>query len=136
MRKVSVPDEGAESLYGPYDENLKHLESLFNVRIRTNAHEVIVEGEAADVARAENLLGQLSGLIRGGYRLAKGDVRTASQLVEQDEIVGAILQLNGRFADAGGIAGYENRKHRWAWGAQASQIPYLIIQLQPQSNHA
>jgi phosphate starvation-inducible PhoH-like protein len=39
------------------------------------------------VARAENLLEQLSGLIRGGYRLAKGDVRTASQLVEQDERV-------------------------------------------------
>ena len=74
MRKISVPDEGAESLYGPYDENLKHLESLFNVRIRTSGHDVIVEGEAPDVARAENLLEQLSGLIRGGYRLAKGDV--------------------------------------------------------------
>src|SRR4029434_9904160 len=87
MRKISVPDEGAESLYGPYDENLKHLESLFNVKIRTNGHEVIVEGEAADVARAENLLEQLSTLIRGGYRLAKGDVKTAAQLVEQDEHV-------------------------------------------------
>ena len=87
MRKISVPDEGAESLYGPYDENLKHLESLFNVRLRTNGHEVIVEGEAGDVARAENLLEQLSSLIRGGYRLAKGDVRTAAQLVEQDEHV-------------------------------------------------
>ena len=87
MRKVSVPDDGAEVLYGPYDENLKHLESLFNVRIRTNGHEVIVEGEASDVARAENLLEQLSALIRGGYRLAKGDVKTASQLVEQDERV-------------------------------------------------
>ena len=87
MRKISIPDEGAESLYGPYDENLKHLESLFNVKIRTSGHEVIVEGEAADVARTENLLEQLSSLIRGGYRLAKGDVKTASQLVEQDERV-------------------------------------------------
>jgi phosphate starvation-inducible PhoH-like protein len=87
MRKISVPDEGAESLYGPYDENLKHLESLFNVKIRTNGHEVIVEGEPPDVARTENLLEQLSSLIRGGYRLAKGDVKTASQLVEQDERV-------------------------------------------------
>jgi len=66
MRKISVPDEGAESLYGPLDENLKHLESLFNLRIRTNGHELIVEGEAADVARAENVLEQLSSLIRGG----------------------------------------------------------------------
>jgi phosphate starvation-inducible protein PhoH and related proteins len=87
MRKVTVPDEGAESLFGTYDENLKHLESQFNVRIRTSGSELIVEGDPADVARAEKILDQLSSLIRGGYRLAKGDVRTAAQLVAQDENV-------------------------------------------------
>ena len=61
MRKISVPDEGVETLFGSYDENLKHLESLFNVRIRTHGHELIVEGEAADVARAERVLDQLAG---------------------------------------------------------------------------
>jgi phosphate starvation-inducible PhoH-like protein len=87
MRKVTVPDEGAESLFGTYDENLKHLESLFNVRIRTSGSELIVEGDPAEVARAEKVLDQLATLIRGGYRLAKGDVRTAAQLVAQDENV-------------------------------------------------
>ena len=87
MRKVTVPDEGAESLYGTYDENLKHLEGLFGVRIRTNGHELMVEGEAGDVARAERVLEQLAGLMRGGYKLGKGDVKTASQLVSQDENV-------------------------------------------------
>jgi phosphate starvation-inducible PhoH-like protein len=87
MRKISVPDEGAESLYGPFDENLKHLETLFNVRIRTSGHELLVEGEAADAGRAEKVLEQLTTLIRGGYRLGKGDVKTASQLVAQDENV-------------------------------------------------
>jgi hypothetical protein len=37
----------------------------------------------------------------------------------------AILQMNGRFEDFGGVVGYENRKHRWTWGAQISQIPYV-----------
>jgi phosphate starvation-inducible PhoH-like protein len=87
MRKITVPDEGVESLFGTYDENLKHLEALFTVRIRTNGHELIVEGEAADVARAERVVDQLAGLIRGGYKLGKGDVKTASQLVAQDESV-------------------------------------------------
>jgi phosphate starvation-inducible PhoH-like protein len=86
-RKVTVPEEGAESLFGTYDENLKQLESLFSVRIRTNGHELIVEGETGDVSRAERVLDQLSDLIRGGYKLAKGDVKTASQLVAQDENV-------------------------------------------------
>ena len=87
LRKVAVPDEGAESLFGTYDENLKHLEGLFNVQIRTNGHELIVEGDAADVARAERVLEQMSALMQGGYKLGKGDVKTAAQLVSQDENV-------------------------------------------------
>ena len=87
MRKITVPDEGVESLFGTYDENLKHLEGQFGVRIRTNGHELIVEGEQADVGRAEKVLEQLAALIRGGYKMSKGDVKTASQLVAQDESV-------------------------------------------------
>jgi phosphate starvation-inducible PhoH-like protein len=87
VRKVAVPDEGVESLFGTYDENLKHLETLFNVRIRTNGHDLVVEGESGDVAKAERVLDQLTTLIRGGYKLAKGDVKTASQLFVQDENV-------------------------------------------------
>ena len=87
MRKVTVPDEGAESLFGTYDENLKHLETLFTVRIKTTGNELIVEGDAADVARAERVLDQLTSLIEGGYKLGKGDVKTAAQLVSQDENV-------------------------------------------------
>jgi hypothetical protein len=39
--------------------------------------------------------------------------------------LGAVLQIDGRFEDFGGIIGYENRKHRWAWGAQIAQVPYV-----------
>ena len=87
MRKIAIPDEGVESLFGTYDENLKHLENLFSVRIRSTGNELIVEGDTGDVARAEKVLDQLSALIKGGYRLGKGDVKTASQLVAQDESV-------------------------------------------------
>src|ERR1041385_4614849 len=87
MRKIQIPDEGAESLFGTYDENLKHLEGQFSVRIRTTGNELIVEGDPGDVARAEKVLDQLATLMRGGYRLAKGDVRTAAQLVAQDDTV-------------------------------------------------
>ncbi len=87
MRKIQIPPEGAESLFGTYDENLKHLEGQFGVRIRTSGSELIVEGEPSDVARAERVLDQLATLVRGGYRIAKGDVRTAAQLVAQDETV-------------------------------------------------
>ena len=87
IRKIQIPEEGAESLFGTYDENLKQLESQFGVRIRTAGKELVVEGDPADVGRAERVIDQFVGLLRAGYRLAKGDVRTAAQLVAQDETV-------------------------------------------------
>jgi Tol biopolymer transport system component len=39
--------------------------------------------------------------------------------------VGAMLQVNGTFDDLGGVVFYQNRKHRWDWGAAIQQIPYL-----------
>jgi phosphate starvation-inducible PhoH-like protein len=87
MRKIQIPEEGAESLFGTYDENLKQLEAQFNVRIRTTGKELIVEGDVNDVVRAEKVVEQLAGLMRGGYRIAKGDMKTAAQLVAQDDKV-------------------------------------------------
>jgi phosphate starvation-inducible PhoH-like protein len=45
---------------------------------------MIVEGESEDVGRAERVLGGLTALMNSGYRLGKGDVKTAAQLVAQD----------------------------------------------------
>jgi hypothetical protein len=41
-----------------------------------------------------------------------------------DHILGASIQATGRLEDLGGFVGYENRKHRWTWGAAVQQIPY------------
>jgi phosphate starvation-inducible PhoH-like protein len=87
MRKIAVPDDGAGSLFGNYDENLKHLESSFGVKIRTSGQELIVEGESAEVARTERVLDGLVALMKTGYKLAPADVRTAAQLVAQDDNV-------------------------------------------------
>ncbi len=42
-----------------------------------------------------------------------------------EHTLGAAFQVNGSFRDFGGIVGYENRTHRWNWGAGISQIPYV-----------
>ena len=74
-------------LFGPLDENLKLLEAQFNVQIRTSSTEIIVEGDSDDVDKAERVLGQLTSMMDEGYKLGKGDVKTAAQLVAQDENV-------------------------------------------------
>jgi phosphate starvation-inducible PhoH-like protein len=87
MKRITVPEEGIETLFGSYDENLKHLESLFNVRIRTQGHELLVDGEAANLERVDRVVGQLSSLMRDGLKLSNADVKTASALVAQDDSV-------------------------------------------------
>jgi phosphate starvation-inducible protein PhoH and related proteins len=87
MKRITVPEEGIETLFGSYDENLKHLESLFNVRIRTQGHELLVDGEPSDLERIDRIVGQLSSLMRDGYKLSNADVKTASDLVAHDESV-------------------------------------------------
>jgi phosphate starvation-inducible PhoH-like protein len=87
MKRITVPEEGAAILFGSYDENLKHLESLFHVRIRTQGHDLLVEGRSPDLERVDRVVGQLSALMRDGYKLSNADVKTASTLVAQDDSV-------------------------------------------------
>jgi phosphate starvation-inducible PhoH-like protein len=87
MKRIGVPEEGIETLFGSYDENLKHLESLFNVKIRTQGHDLLVEGDAPNVDRIDRIVGQLSALLRDGFKLSNTDVKTASDLVAQDDSV-------------------------------------------------
>ena len=95
-----MPDEGIESLFGSFDENLRGLESVLGVSIRTSGHEVVVEGGATEVARAEKTLAQLAGLLRDGYRFQRGDVKTAAQLIAQNPDV----ELQDYFLKASSLA--------------------------------
>jgi phosphate starvation-inducible PhoH-like protein len=81
LRRISMPDEGIETLFGSLDESLKSLESVLNVKLKTSGHDVVVEGSADAVARAERVFEQLAGLLRDGYRFGRGDVKTAAQLL-------------------------------------------------------
>jgi phosphate starvation-inducible PhoH-like protein len=81
MRKIAVPEEGIETLFGAYDENLRFLESLLNVSIRTQGHDLLVEGDSAALDKVERIVDGLSSLVSQGFRLSDGDVRTAAQLV-------------------------------------------------------
>ncbi|MGB7220671.1 MAG: PhoH family protein [Vicinamibacterales bacterium] len=86
-KRITVPEEGIETLFGSYDENLKHLELRFNVRIRTQGHDLLVEGESPDLARVDRVVGQLASLMREGFPLSNADVKMASDLVAQDESI-------------------------------------------------
>ncbi|PYR28507.1 MAG: hypothetical protein DMF98_02695 [Acidobacteria bacterium] len=87
MKRITVPEEGIETLFGSYDENLKHFESLFNVRIRTHGHDLLVEGESPNLDKVDRMVDQLSSLVRDGYKLSNADVKTASALMAENGAV-------------------------------------------------
>jgi phosphate starvation-inducible PhoH-like protein len=87
MKRVAVPEEAVETLFGAYDENLKHFETLFGVRIRTQGHDLLVDGEGSGPDRVDRVVGQLSSLLKDGYRPSAADVRVAADLVAQDPAV-------------------------------------------------
>jgi phosphate starvation-inducible PhoH-like protein len=84
MRRIAMPDDGIETLFGSLDDNLRSLESALGVRLKTSGHEVVIEGAADDVALAERVFEQLGDLLQSGYRFARGDVKVAAQLVAGD----------------------------------------------------
>ena len=84
MRTIAVPDEGIETLFGSFDENLRFLESFLNVHIRTQGQALLVDGAEVNIEKVERVVSALATLVREGYRLANGDVRLAAQLVSDD----------------------------------------------------
>jgi phosphate starvation-inducible PhoH-like protein len=105
MRKIALPEEGLETLYGPHDANLKHIESLLNVDIRTQGTDLTVEGDPASERRAHQIFEQLKSLMQAGYELTNGDVKTAAQLIIDNDDV----DLKDYFLKGGQRSGTKRR---------------------------
>ncbi len=102
MRKLTVPETAIATLFGSYDENLKHLEANFDVRIRTQGHELTIDGPDAGVEKAERVLADLGAILRDGHKLSHSDVKTAVDLVARDATVDLRDHfLNGSVTPAG-----------------------------------
>jgi phosphate starvation-inducible PhoH-like protein len=105
MRKIALPEDGIETLYGAHDVNLKHIESLLNVDIRTQGSELTVQGDPGAEQRTQLIFDQLRTLIQEGYALANGDVKTAAQLLVED----ADVDLRDYFLKGGPKQGTRRR---------------------------
>jgi phosphate starvation-inducible protein PhoH and related proteins len=82
--KITLPEQGLESLFGPYDQNIKYLESLLSVRVGGRGSELIVEGDEADVAIVERILKDYGQLFDEGRTLSAGDLRNAFKQIADD----------------------------------------------------
>jgi phosphate starvation-inducible PhoH-like protein len=78
MKRIALPEEGIETLYGAHDANLKHIE---NAARREHPDAGVAgdrRGRSRGRALAEQLFDQLKVLMDEGYQLTNGDVKTAA----------------------------------------------------------
>src|SRR2546422_9382691 len=84
MKKIALPQAGIATLFGSHDANLKHIESLLDVRLSTHGNQLIVDGDREAESRVQLIFDQLQSLLEEGYELTNGDVKTAAGLLVEN----------------------------------------------------
>ncbi|MBI1747911.1 MAG: PhoH family protein [Acidobacteria bacterium] len=84
LRKILLPDKNIEVLVGPYDENIKFLESLFNVTINLRGSNLLIEGNETDVNAVERILKDFTYLVDKGHSFSNGDLKAAFKQIAED----------------------------------------------------
>jgi len=83
--KTSVRiQRGVESLFGTRDENIRLIESGLSVHTQLVDNNLEIEGEAANVSRAENILEDYNALMREGFVFNNGDLNSYLRVVTID----------------------------------------------------
>src|SRR5258705_602478 len=84
LKTVTLPEEGIRALFGPYDENIKHLEGLVGVRVNLRGSELLIEGEQQDVELVERILEDYSALFEEGRRMSNDELKSAFKQIAED----------------------------------------------------
>jgi phosphate starvation-inducible PhoH-like protein len=92
LKKLVLPEKGAEILFDLQDRNIRLLESLFDVRISARGSQVRVEGEEPNVARIEGILNEFSLLLQEGAQFSRAELRDALRHIAQ-ESAGSLREI-------------------------------------------
>ncbi|MCC6859708.1 MAG: PhoH family protein [Bryobacterales bacterium] len=85
---------GIESLFGTRDENIRLLESGLSVSTQLLDNSLEIEGEAANVLRAETILADYVQLVREGHVFTNGDLNGYIRVVTEDPDVSLRALVN------------------------------------------
>ena len=73
-----------QALFGPLDENLRSIESQFQVQLRPSPEGMEIEGEATNVARVESIVADFQQLQRAGVSFPNRDLRALLKILAAD----------------------------------------------------
>ena len=83
MKKFVLPERGAEILFDVQDENVRLLETLFDVKVSARGSRVSIEGNSEDVESVEKILRDFSELVQEGFEFLNGELQAAFRQIAQ-----------------------------------------------------
>lgn len=84
LRKLELPPQGLNTLFGVQDQNIKYLESLLDVSIGARGNELLLDGDERDVKTVEQILADFADLFADGNTFTDKELRDAFKQIAED----------------------------------------------------
>lgn len=84
LRKLELPPQGLNTLFGVQDQNIKYLESLLDVSIGARGNELLIDGDPNDIATIEQILQDFGELFTEGNTFTDKELRDAFKQIAED----------------------------------------------------
>ena len=107
---------GIEELFGPFDENLKLLESTLHVSTQLRDRDLEIEGDPAEVGRAAKFLAEYNQMVREGRKIESGQVKDMLRMAREEpdfSVRGAVEHAHPRTFGKKPIHAKSNNQRRY-----------------------
>jgi phosphate starvation-inducible PhoH-like protein len=84
LKKIELPPRAVETLFGVHDQNIKHLESLLDVRVDARGQDLTLDGDPEDVETAARIIEDFAALFREGKTFTDKELREAFAQIAED----------------------------------------------------
>ena len=84
LKKLELPPQGLNTLFGVQDQNIKYLESLLDVNIGARGNELLIDGDETDIKTVEQILRDFGELFDEGNRFSDKELRDAFKQIAED----------------------------------------------------
>jgi len=84
LKKLELPSQGLNTLFGVQDQNIKYLESLLGVSIGARGNELLIDGDERDIATVEQILNDFAELFASGNSFTDKELRDAFKQIAED----------------------------------------------------
>ena len=129
MKKIELPPRAIETLFGVHDQNIKHLESLLDVRVDARGQDLTLDGDPGGVETAARIIEDFAALFREGKTFTDKELREAfAQIAEERSYTLRDYFTKARFNPAGKkqVAPKSANQRRYIEAIQSNDIVFGI----------